>query len=115
MASVLKRILFFGAAGNQPTGNPTYPAAFPDVVAVTAGDRQGNIAPYANYGSFVDAIAPGTSLVDYQGQSYLVRGTSAATAYVSGTAAGYRAAGNPPQNVETFLRQTLAPRPGQMP
>jgi hypothetical protein len=101
-------ILFFGAAGNQPTTDPTFPAAYPDVVAVTAGDRRGNIASYANRGDFVDVIAPGTSLVDYEGQSYLVRGTSAATAYVSGTAAGYRAGGGSPQTVESYIRQNMA-------
>ena len=103
-------VLFFGAAGNQPTTQPNFPAAYPDVVAVTAGDRKGNLAPYANRGSFVDVIAPGMSLVEFQGQSYLVRGTSAATAYVSGTAAGYRAAGHPAQAVEAYIRETLAPR-----
>jgi thermitase len=104
-------VMFFGAAGNQPTTDPTYPAAFPDVVAVTAGDQQGNIASYANRGSFVDLIAPGTSVVDYQGQSYLVRGTSAATAYVSGTAAGFRAEGAAPQNVQAQLQQMLGIKP----
>ena len=104
-------VLFFGAAGNQPTTDPTFPAAYTDVVAVTAGDKRGNIASYANRGSFVDVIAPGVTLVDYQGQSYLVRGTSAATAYVSGTAAGYRASGTSPASVESFIRQNLAIRP----
>ncbi|MFO1498466.1 MAG: S8 family serine peptidase [Verrucomicrobiota bacterium] len=104
-------VLFFGAAGNQPTTYPTFPAAYPEVVAVTAGDRRGNIAPYANRGSFVDVIAPGVSLVEYQGSSYLVRGTSAATAYVSGTAAGIRAGGSAPADVETYIRQNLAIRP----
>jgi hypothetical protein len=108
-------VLFFGAAGNQPTTNPTFPAAYPDVVAVTAGDRRGNIAPYANRGDFVDVIAPGTSVVDYQGQSYLVRGTSAATAYVSGTAAGYRASGDNAPTVEAIIRQTLAVKPALAP
>jgi hypothetical protein len=108
-------VVFFGAAGNQPTTNPTFPAAYPDVVAVTAGDKQGNIAPYANRGSFIDVIAPGVSLVDYQGQSYLVRGTSAATAYVSGTAAGYKATGDNAQSVEARIRETLALRPPQKP
>jgi Subtilase family/Fervidolysin N-terminal prodomain len=104
-------VLFFGAAGNQPTTDPTFPAAFPDVVAVTAGDRSGSIAPYANRGSFVDVVAPGMSVVDYQGQSYLVRGTSAATAYVSGTAAGYRASGDSASTVEATIRQSLAVPP----
>jgi hypothetical protein len=108
-------VMFFGAAGNQPTTNLTFPAAYPDVVAVTAGDRRGNIAPYANRGGFVDVIAPGTSVVDFQGQSYLVRGTSAATAYVSGTAAGYKASGNPSQSVEQYIRESLALKPPQGP
>lgn len=103
-------VLFFGAAGNQPTTDLTFPAAYPDVVAVTAGDRRGNIAPYANRGNFVDVIAPGMSLVDYQGQKYLVRGTSAATAYVSGTAAGIRATGTSPAGVEGQIRENLALR-----
>jgi hypothetical protein len=108
-------VLFIGAAGNQPTTDPTFPAAYPDVIAVTAGDRRGNIAPYANRGSFVDVIAPGVSVVDYNGQSYLVRGTSTATAYVSGTAAGYRASGGSPQNVEAIIREKLALPPGVLP
>ena len=104
-------VLFFGAAGNQPTTDPTFPAAYPAVIAVTAGDKMGNIAPYANRGSFVDVIGPGVSLVDFQGQSYLVRGTSAATAYVSGAAAGFRASGSAPEEVESHIRQTLGPKP----
>ena len=81
-------VLFFGAAGNTPVSTPTYPAAYPEVVAVTAGDKKGNIASYANYGSFVDAVAPGSTLVYFNGRSYYVSGTSASTAYASGMAAG---------------------------
>jgi thermitase len=102
-------VIFVGAAGNQPTGLPTYPAAYPTVIAVTAGDKNGNIAPYANFGSFVDVIAPGVSMVHFEGQSYLVRGTSAAAAYVSGTAASYRAAGSAPAEIEARLRHTPEP------
>ena len=47
---------------DEPSTIPVYPAAYPDVVAVTAGDKKGNIAPYANRGSFVDVVAPGVSL-----------------------------------------------------
>jgi hypothetical protein len=79
-------ILFIAAAGNQPTTAPTYPASYPEVIAVTAGDRQGNIASYANRGSFVDVIAPGGGVIQYLGQSYYGVGTSFSTALVSGTA-----------------------------
>jgi len=108
-------VIFFGAAGNQPSTNPTFPAAYQDVVAVTAGDKKGNIAPYANRGSFVDVIAPGVSVVQFNGQSYLVSGTSTSTAYVSGTAAAYRAAGRSPQQVENAIREGLAVRPSALP
>lgn len=79
-------IVVFGAAGNDPVTNPVYPAAYPDVIAVTA--VQGNqLAPYANRGAFVDMGAPGSSVVYFNGQAYLVNGTSTATAYASGLAA----------------------------
>jgi hypothetical protein len=81
-------IIFFSAAGNEPVTTPVYPAAYPEVIAVTAGDQNGQIASYANRGSFVDIMTPGTSLVPFNGQSYLVNGTSTATAYASGIAAG---------------------------
>lgn len=79
-------ILFIAAAGNEPTTAPTYPASYPEVIAVTAGDRQGNIASYANRGAFVDIIAPGGGVVQYLGQSYYGVGTSFSTALVTGTA-----------------------------
>jgi subtilisin family serine protease len=84
-------VLIVAAAGNDPTATRVYPAAYPDVLAVTAADRQGKIAPYATRGDFVDLLAPGSSLVQLHQQSYLVTGTSPAAAHVSGTAAGYLA------------------------
>jgi hypothetical protein len=107
-------ILFVGAAGNEPTQSPFYPAAYPEVIAVTAGDRKGNIAPYANRGDFVDVIAPGTSVIYFGNQAYLVSGTSASTAYVSGMAAGLAASsGKTIQEVEAKIRaaMSLAPNP----
>src|SRR5256885_9296322 len=73
-------VLFFAAAGNEPTTAPSYPAAYPEVVAVTAGTRDGAIASYANRGDFVDLAAPGTSLVFFNGTSWMVTGTSTSTA-----------------------------------
>jgi hypothetical protein len=101
-------VLFVGAAGNEPSTAPTFPAAYPEVIAVTAGDKRGNIAPYANRGSFIDVIAPGTSIVYFKNQAYLVSGTSASTAYVSGLAAGLAAnSGKSLREVETKLREAL--------
>jgi hypothetical protein len=86
-AVAAQNIPMFGAAGNQPVNTPTFPAAYPQVIAVTAGD-QGQVANYANFGSFVDVIAPGTSFVNFNGQTWVVSGTSSASAYAAGRAAG---------------------------
>jgi hypothetical protein len=88
-----KEILVFASAGNSPTTDPTYPAANPNTIAVTAADWRGNIAPYANRGNFVDVKAPGTSRIYYNGQAYMSTGTSTATAYISGQAAALTARG----------------------
>ena len=81
-----KGIVFIAAAGNQPVTTPFYPAASPGVLAVTAIDN-GQLASYANRGSFIALGAPGTSLVYYQSQPWVVQGTSASAAYISGVAA----------------------------
>jgi len=76
------------SAGNEPVNTPVYPAAYPGVIAVTAGDQRGDIAPYANYGDFVDVIAPGSSVIPFNGQGWRVTGTSPAAAFVTGLIAG---------------------------
>ncbi len=81
-------VIFLAAAGNDPVTTPTYPAAYPDVTAVTAVDASGNIASYANRGSFVAAGGPGTVPITFNTLTYIITGTSASTAYASGLAAG---------------------------
>jgi hypothetical protein len=84
----------FAAAGNEPVATPFFPAAYPEVTAVTARAQQPpatgqvTIAPYANYGSFVDLAAPDASVIYFADRPWYVRGTSAASAYTSGLAAG---------------------------
>ena len=77
----------YAAAGNQPVSTPTYPAADLGVIAVTA-TQGGQLAPYANFGSFVSLALPGASVVYLGGQAYVIQGTSPATAYATGVAAG---------------------------
>jgi hypothetical protein len=81
-------IPLLAAAGNEPVTTPNYPAAYPEVRAVTALD-QGQLAPYANRGSFVSLAAPGASIVPFGNQSFGVEGTSVSAAFTSGAAAGY--------------------------
>jgi hypothetical protein len=69
----------FAAVGNENTGRPMYPAAYPGVIGVAAGTEDGQYTDYSNRGDFVDIIAPGSA-----GGS---RGTSVATAYIAYIAA----------------------------
>ena len=97
LADLLKKVGALGipvyaAAGNQPVTTPTYPAAEPGIISVTALLQRGQLAPYANYGAWVDLALPGASVVYFNGQPWGVQGTSVSTAYATGAAAGNRAA-----------------------
>jgi hypothetical protein len=81
-------VVMFAAAGNEPVNTDTFPAAIPGINAVTALGAPGQLASYANYGSFVSMALPGASVVSYGGQNWMVQGTSPATAYATGVAVG---------------------------
>jgi len=106
--AVAAGIPVYAAAGNQPVSTPTYPAADTGVIAVTA--TQGNqLAPYANFGSFVSLAMPGASVVYLGTQAYVVQGTSSATAYATGVAAGTKGAGCLPwTQIQTVMQQQFA-------
>jgi hypothetical protein len=80
--------VIFAAAGNQRTTRPVFPAADPWILAVTAKEADGSIAPWANVGSFVDLAAPASAVVTYGNELYRVSGTSTASAWTSGYTAG---------------------------
>ena len=102
-----KNVLLIGAAGNTPVTTPFYPAAYPEVMAVTAVD-QGQLASYANRGSFISLGAPGNNVVYYQGQPWYVQGTSASAAFTTGIASGYMdTTHNSTDQTQTFLRSKL--------
>jgi hypothetical protein len=84
-------VVVIAAAGNQPTTAEVFPAAYPEVLAVTASDPSGNLATYANRGEFIDLVGPGSSVVQFDNQAYLGTGTSYASAYISGAAAAFLA------------------------
>ena len=105
-------VLFLAAAGNEPVADPRFPAAYPEVIAVTAGNAQGQFAPYANHGSFVDLMLPGTGIVPYQGDLWRVTGTSTATAYASGIAGAlWNPSVGSPANLESILRKQFGVGP----
>jgi len=80
-------ITVYAAAGNNGSSVPFYPAAYPEVTAVTAG-TQSKLASYANYGSYVDLVAPGSTVVYLGNNGWIVNGTSTSSALISGMTAG---------------------------
>lgn len=108
-------VVFLAAAGNEPVTAPTFPAAYPEVIAVTALNRRGEVAPYANYGDFVDVGAPGVSYVSFWGQPYVVVGTSPATANASALAAAIAASSSKRgAELEAEIRRALAVNPADL-
>jgi hypothetical protein len=94
-----KGVVFVAAAGNTPGEGDMYPASYPGVISVTASTQTVNgpitgtadsngarqLASYANDPTGTEIIAPGTSLVQWNGQTWEVQGTSPATASTTGT------------------------------
>jgi serine protease len=58
------------ASGNENTQTPSYPAAYTGVIAVGAVDPNAVRAPYSNYGSWLDVVAPGGVSSDGDGNGY---------------------------------------------
>src|SRR6202142_2467963 len=85
-----KGIVLIAAAGNAgPKSPPLYPAADPNVIAVTATDAEDKLFPQANRGRHIAVAAPGAQiLVALPDGGYEVSsGTSYSAAEVSGIAA----------------------------
>jgi subtilisin family serine protease len=85
-----KGVIIVAAAGNNgDKAPPAYPAAYKDVIAVTAIDARDQIYTRANRGRYIAVAAPGVdvlSLVRGKGHD-LQTGTSFAAAHVSGIVA----------------------------
>jgi Subtilase family len=89
-AAHAKGIVLIAAAGNAgPKSRPLYPAADPNVIAVTATDADDKLFPAANRGSHIAVAAPGVDLLlPSPGTGYqMTSGTSFAAAEVSGAVA----------------------------
>lgn len=82
-----RQIIMVAAAGNGgPEGPAAYPAAYDEVIAVTATDIADRLYVQANRGAYIAVAAPGVDvLVLALDQAHLVQsGTSFAAAHVSG-------------------------------
>ena len=85
-----KGMVLIAAAGNAgPKSDPLYPAADPNVIAVTATDSDDHLFPMANRGRHIAVAAPGVEIFALApGNEYVfTTGTSIAAAHVSGIAA----------------------------
>ncbi len=89
-AAVQRGIVVVASAGNEgPGAQPTYPAAIPGVIAVTAVDQGEQVFGRANRGDYIDLAAPGVGILTTapRGTFQVSSGTSLATAHVSGVIA----------------------------
>jgi subtilisin family serine protease len=87
-----KGSIVVAASGNDGCDCISYPARYPEVVAVGAESSTGSPASFSSYGSSLDILAPGTDITtsiwnaSNPTSAYVsgVAGTSFATPYVSG-------------------------------
>ena len=89
-AAAAKGILMVAAAGNGgPKSPPLYPAANPDVMAVSATDAQDRLFAASNRGGHIAIAAPGVDIfLPAPNEKYqMTSGTSFSAAFVSGLAA----------------------------
>ena len=97
------------AAGNLGLAEPSYPAAYDEVIAVTAFGQDGTIYEKANRGSFIDFAAPGVGVWTAVPEGGRVQsGTSFAVPYVSAQVAVEVAHGTAKD--PDGLREVLRPR-----
>jgi subtilisin family serine protease len=104
-------IVLVAAAGNAGAKSPPlYPAANPNVIAVSATNAQDELLPASNRGSYVCVAAPGADifLPAPNGKYQMTSGTSFSAAYVSALAALVleRHPGVRPEEVRDILTRT---------
>jgi len=101
VVSTRPQVVLVAAAGNEGTNDPSYPAAYPGVIAVYALDANLLWTSYSNYGTWISVGAPGGD--PYRGQAGILStywdpvankgtyeelsGTSMASPQVAGVAA----------------------------
>ncbi|MGB0370187.1 MAG: S8 family peptidase [Opitutales bacterium] len=105
--AVDRDVLLVAAAGNDAIDVLPYPAAYEEVLAVTAVDAIGQQAIFPNQSTTIDFAAPGVGVIAAGDADGLIAfsGTSAAAPFVSGTLAALMSGEGPltPQAAVDFL------------
>jgi thermitase len=109
-----KGAVVVAAAGNGNTSGPSYPAAYPNVIAVAATNEYDKRALFSNHGSWVDVSAPGVNILSTVPGGYDHRGgTSMAAPHVSALAGLLASQGRSPKAIrDRILRTALDLGPG---
>ncbi|MBP1999184.1 subtilisin family serine protease [Paenibacillus shirakamiensis] len=99
-----KDIVIVAATGNDNTERPGYPAAYPEVLSVSATDVNLKRASFSNYGSYIDVMAPGESIAStYPNNQYAaLSGTSMASPHVAALAGLIRSVNPSLHNTEVM-------------
>ena len=89
--AVAAGVVVVAAAGNSNSSDPSYPAGFPETIAVASTTSSNERSSFSNYGSNIDVAAPGTDIISSHSAStseYRTwSGTSMASPYVAAAAA----------------------------
>lgn len=114
--AIRKSAIVVVAAGNDGQPQLSYPAAYPEVIAVGATESDDDVASFSNWGDELDVVAPGVGIYStYPGDTWVSRnGTSMAAPFVSGIAA-LVVAENPSISqleMEAYLRRHTIPLTG---
>ncbi|WP_202076669.1 S8 family peptidase [Caldalkalibacillus salinus] len=82
-------IVMVAASGNKGTPTVSFPAQYPEVIAVGSINRDAEVSSFSQYGNSLDLLAPGEEIVStWIQKSYRsISGTSMACGHVSGAAA----------------------------
>jgi len=112
--AVSRNVLVVAAMGNDgPAAGPSFPAAFPNVVAVGAIGQNDRRAGFSQVGSHIDISAPGVGILStvWDNGTATMDGTSMASPHVAGVAALVMSCNGTltAAQVADILRQTARP------